>query len=60
MEHVKSLDKMFQQLQIEDLFEKDFSWKGGCFSGPTHPNDEGSFDDNIIEFENETNEEDTL
>jgi hypothetical protein len=33
-------------------------WKGGCFSNPNHPNDEGSFDDNIVEFGSEANEED--
>ncbi|CAM6035170.1 unnamed protein product [Sphagnum compactum] len=58
VEHVKSLDKMFQQLQMEDLFEKGLSWKGRCSPGPNHPNNEGSSNENIIEFENETDEED--
>jgi hypothetical protein len=40
IEHIKSLDKMFQQLQVEDLFEKGLYWKGGCFSGLNHPNDD--------------------
>jgi hypothetical protein len=57
VEHIKSLDKMFQQLQMEDLIEKGLSWKGRCSLGPNHPNDEGSFDDNIIEFGNEADEE---
>jgi hypothetical protein len=43
---------------MEDLLEKCLSWKGGCSLGPNHLNDEGSFDDNIIEFENEVDEED--
>jgi hypothetical protein len=43
---------------MEDLLEKGLSWKGKCFSGLNHFNDEGSFDDNIIEFGSETNEED--
>jgi hypothetical protein len=33
---------------MEDLLEKGLSWKGRCSSGPNHPNDEGSFDDNIM------------
>jgi hypothetical protein len=49
---------MFQQLKMEDLLEKCLSWKGGCFSSSNHPNDEGSYDDNTIEFGSETNEED--
>ncbi len=49
---------MFHQLQMEDLLEKGLFWKGGCFLGPNHPNDEGSSDDNITEFGNEANEED--
>ncbi len=57
MEHIKSLNKMFQQLQMEDLLEKGLSWKGGCFSSSNHLNDEESFDDSIIKFESETNEE---
>ncbi len=40
-EHIKSLDKMFQQLQMEDLLGKGLSWKGRCFSSPNYPNDEG-------------------
>jgi hypothetical protein len=48
---------MFQQLQMEDLLEKGLSWKGGCFSSSNHLNDEESFDDSIIKFESETNEE---
>ncbi|CAM6028925.1 unnamed protein product [Sphagnum balticum] len=35
VEHIKSLDKMFQQLQMEDLLEKGLFWKGGCSLGPT-------------------------
>jgi hypothetical protein len=58
VEHIKSLDKMFQQLQMEDLFEKGLSWKGGCFSSPNHFNDEGSSNDNIPKFGNEADEED--
>jgi hypothetical protein len=49
---------MFQQHQMEDVLEKGLSWKGGCSLGSNHPNDEGSFDDNITEFESETDEED--
>jgi hypothetical protein len=30
MEHIKSLNKMFQQLQMEDVFEKGLFSKGGC------------------------------
>jgi hypothetical protein len=58
MEQIKSLDNMFQQLQMEDLFEKGLSWKCACSLSPNHPNDEGSSDDNIIEFGSEANEED--
>jgi hypothetical protein len=58
VEHVKSLDKMFQQLQMEDPFGKGLFWKGGCSLGPNHLNDERSSNDNIIEFESETDEED--
>ncbi len=58
VEPIKTLDKMFQQLQVEDLLEKGLSWKGGCLLGSNHHNDEGSSDDNIIEFENEIDEED--
>jgi hypothetical protein len=43
---------------MENLFEKGLSWKGGCSLGLNHPNDERSFDDNIIEFESGTDEED--
>jgi hypothetical protein len=55
---IKNLGKMFQQLKVEDLLEKGLSWKGGCSLGSNHPNDEGSCDDNTIEFGSETNEED--
>jgi len=58
IKHIKSLDKMFQQLQVDDLLEKGLSWKGGCFSGLNHHNDEGSSNDNITEFESEIDEED--
>ncbi len=58
MEHVKSLDKMFQQLQMENLLEKGLSWKGGRSSSPNHPNDERLSYDNITEFESEIDEED--
>jgi len=58
VEHIKGFDKMFQQLQMEDLLEKGLSWKGRCFSCLNHPNDEGSSYDNIIEFESEIDEED--
>jgi hypothetical protein len=57
VEHVKNLDKMFQQLQMEDLLEKGLSWKGRCSSSSNHPNDEGSFDDNITEFESDNHEQ---
>jgi len=43
---------------MEDLLEKCLSWKGECFSGPNHLNDEGSFNDNITEFGSEVDEED--
>jgi hypothetical protein len=43
---------------MEDLLEKGLSWKGGCSSRLNHPNDEGSSDDNTIEFGSETDEED--
>jgi hypothetical protein len=43
---------------MEDLLEKDLFWKGECSSSPNHPNDEGSFDDNITEFGSEADEED--
>ncbi len=43
---------------MEDLLEKSLSWKGGCSSSSNHPNDEGSFNDNTIEFGSETDEED--
>jgi len=55
---IKSLGKMFQQLKVEDLLEKGLSWKGRCSSGSNHFNDEGSSDDNTIEFGSETDEED--
>jgi hypothetical protein len=58
VEPIKSLDKMFQQLQVEDLLEEGLSWQNKCSSGSNHPNDEGSFDDNITEFESEIDEED--
>ncbi|CAM6020533.1 unnamed protein product [Sphagnum balticum] len=58
MEPNKSVDKMFQQLKMEDLLERGLSWKGGCSSGSNHTNDEGSYDDNMIEFESESDEED--
>jgi hypothetical protein len=34
VEHIKSLDKMFQQLQMENLLEKGLFWKGRCFLRP--------------------------
>jgi hypothetical protein len=43
---------------MEDLLEKGLSWRGGCSSSSNHPNDEGSSNDNIIEFENEIDEYD--
>jgi hypothetical protein len=43
---------------MEDLLERGLSWKGECSSGPNYPNDEGSSDDNMIEFGSEANEED--
>jgi hypothetical protein len=43
---------------MEDLLEKGLSCKGGCFSGPNHPNDEGSFNDSITQFGSEVDEED--
>ncbi len=49
---------MFKQLKVEDLLERGLSWKGGCSSVSNHPNDDGSFDDNIIEFGSEIDEED--
>ncbi len=55
---IKNLNKMFQQLKVEDLLKKGLSWKGGCSSISNHPNDEESFDDNTTEFGSETNEED--
>jgi len=55
---IKNLNKMFQQLKVEDLLKKGLSWKGGCSSVSNHPNDEESFDDNTTEFGSETNEED--
>jgi hypothetical protein len=58
VEHIKNLDKMFKQLQMENLFEKGLFWKGRCSSSPNYPNDEGSSDDNMIEFGSETDEED--
>jgi hypothetical protein len=58
MEHIRSLDKMLQELQMEDLLEKDLSWKVECSLSPNYPNDEGSSDDNMIEFGNEADEED--
>jgi len=45
---IKSLDKMFQQFKVEDLFEKGLSWKGRCTLGSNHPNDEGSSNDNQV------------
>jgi len=58
VEHIKNLDKMFKQLQMEDLIEKGLFWKGICSSSPNYPNNEGSSYDNMIEFGNEINEED--
>jgi predicted aspartyl protease len=58
MEPIKSLDKMFQQLQVEDLLEKGLSWRGECSSGSSHPNDEGLSYDNVTKFESEIDEED--
>jgi hypothetical protein len=58
MEPIKSFDKMFQQLKVEDLLEKGLSWKGGCSSSSNHPNDEGSSNDNMTEFESEIDEGD--
>jgi len=58
VEQIKSLDNMFQQFQMEDLLEKGLSYKGGCFLGPNHPNDEGSFNDSITQFGSEIDEED--
>ncbi len=58
VEPIKTFNKMFQQLQVENLLEKGLSWRDGCSLGSNHPNDEGSFDDNIIEFENKIDEED--
>ncbi|CAM6057379.1 unnamed protein product [Sphagnum tenellum] len=58
VEHIKNLDKMFKQFQMENLLEKGLFWKGRCFSSPNYPNDEGSYDDNMIEFGSETDEED--
>jgi hypothetical protein len=43
---------------VEDLLEKGLSWRGRCSSSLNHPNDEGSSNDNIIEFESEIDEED--
>jgi hypothetical protein len=40
------------------LLKKGLSWKGRCSLSLNHPNDERSFDDNIIEFGSETDEED--
>ncbi len=58
VEQLKNLDNMFQQLQMEDLFEKGLSWKGICSLSPNHLNDEGSSDDNITKFASEVDEED--
>ncbi len=58
MEHIKSLDKMLQQLQMEDLLDKGLSWKGKCSSCPNYPNDEGSSNDNMTKFGSEVDEED--
>jgi hypothetical protein len=58
VEPIESFDKMFQQLQVEDLLEKGLSWRGNYFSSSNHPYDEGSSDDNSTEFESEIDEED--
>jgi len=42
---------------VEDLLEKGLYWKGRCSSISNHPNDEGSFDNNTIEFGIEIDEE---
>jgi hypothetical protein len=57
MEHIKNLDKMFQQLQMEDMLEKGLSWKGRCSSNSNHPTDEGSSNANVTEFEIDTDEQ---
>jgi hypothetical protein len=57
-ENIKSLDKMFQELQMEDLLQKNLSYKGECFSSPNYPNDEGSSNDSITKFGSEAGEED--
>jgi hypothetical protein len=43
---------------VEDLFEKGLTWKGGCFLGLNHLDDDGSLDDNTTEFGSETDDED--
>jgi hypothetical protein len=40
VEPIKSFNKMFQQLQVEDLLQKGFSWRGGCSLSSNDPNDE--------------------
>jgi hypothetical protein len=55
---IKSFGKIFQQLKVEDLLEKGLTWKGGCSFGSNHLDDEGSSDDNTIEFGSEIDEED--
>ncbi len=49
---------MFQELQMEDLLQKNLSYKGECFSSPNYPNDEGSSNDSITKFGSEAGEED--
>jgi hypothetical protein len=41
VEHIKNLDKMFKQRQMEDLLEKGLFWKGICYSSPNYPNHAG-------------------
>jgi hypothetical protein len=43
---------------MEDLLEKGLSCKNRCSSSPNYPNDEGSSNDNMIEFGSEVGEDD--
>ncbi len=55
---INSLGKMFQKFKVKDLLEKGLSWKGGCSPCLNHLNNEGSSNDNTIEFGSEIDEED--
>jgi hypothetical protein len=47
---------MFWQLKVKELLENGLTWKGERSSSSNHLDDEGSSNDNTIEFGNEIDE----